>query len=201
MRQIKPQTEFDELMVHYLSGTVDRLSETKREILERWEQANDLIRHSYKSDKDVIDHLVTQYRISKSTARLDLMNTKRFFGLQNRDTKEYYRGVYLEWLHKAVAMAFTNNDPETVGKVLKVAALIQGMDKDDSDIPNYEDLQQHVIEIGYIPDSLNVPKIENLEKVVASFLKEKAKKKAIDELAEDVDVIGEGDTDGETGII
>lgn len=202
-KELKGDTNYDIILRAYLEHKVDQLPEDLKGMLERWKKADSLLRSGelvWKGDNEITqpynasrlaDYLVQHYGVSIRTARDDIKHAKRFFATDyDRDEKNFARGVMIEWGEKMMWEAHGMGDYKSAAAFFKALADIQGLMKDDPDLPDYSKVQLPTLIVVDDPSELGFEKIDNVEQVVADILA-KRKKNKLDQIIADSDLAEE----------
>lgn len=209
-RDIKGETNYDVILRHYLAHTLDELPEKLSAMLDRWKMANSLLREGIlvkeegqENGRRVFKHtqiaayLVEYYGISYRTANEDIANAKNFFlPEKSRNEKEFARGVMIEWGKEMMFAAYQDKDYKSAGMLWKGLMEIQGLDKDDPDLPDYAKTILPQLVIVDDPSELDAGfrKIENPDELVKEILARRKKDK-MDKLIEDTELAEYEDVD------
>lgn len=170
--------ELDVYVAHLRSGGTTELTRKQREIWLRANQANDLLRE-YLVEADVVPMLLALYRTklkgySTSSAKRDIARAQLYFGYKPAHEKEYMRGQLVERGKKMLMKCESNNDAKGWAAVAGVLAKISGLDRDQSQLPDPEDLRNPIpTEQTYEPLLLGAAPVENREQRIAEILAEK----------------------------
>ncbi len=137
-------TNFDIILANYQDKLQDisDLPDKLQEEFNRWDYADNLIRH-YHSMKDVVPMIMKKFNVSQATAYRDIANAKRFFASINKIDKDYWRYMLSEFCMDNLRLSIAKKDPKAVVLTIKTMYLVLGLDKDDPDMPNWEDIEQH----------------------------------------------------------
>lgn len=213
-RDIKSETNYDIILKHYLSHSLDQLPENLMAMLKRWKLANSLIRDGLlvqEVDSDGETHqrrifkmhkiesfLVEHFDISYRTARQDIANAKQFFlPEKTRSDKEFARGAMIDWGKEFMFKAFEDGDYKSAAAFFKALSIIQGLDRDDPELPDYAAVILPHLAIVADPSELDAgfEKLENPNQLVEEILARR-KKDRMDKMIEDSE-LAEYDDSGE----
>lgn len=199
-RDIKGETNYDVILRHYLSHSLDDLPTKLKDMLERWTTANSLLREGILIKEEgqengrrvfkqtqIAAYLVEYYGVSYRTANEDIANAKNFFAPEHtRNEKEFARGVMVEWGKEMMFAAYQDKDYKSAATFWKALAEVQGLDKDDPDLPNYAQVVLPQLVIVDDPSELDAGyrKIENPDELVKEILARRKKDK-MDKLIEE----------------
>lgn len=171
-------TNFDTILAAYQDeGDVRMraLTPKQRELLERWEQASDMFQQYGMKDK-VANMLMKRYGLkSKSTAYGYLRDAQRFFGMQSKFDKEYYREFLWNRGIQALDRAIIRKDSKAEASLIRELVRISGIDKIDSDLPDWKTLVVAQIHVHTDVEKLGIERQEDIEEAIVEFLEEKKK--------------------------
>ena len=207
-KNIKTKTTYDVILKAHLENKIDQLPTDQQKMLERWRQANALMRDGAlvtKGDKQITvpytfgklaDFLVTEYKISYRTAYDDIKHAKKFFATAyTKDDKDFARGVMIEWGEKFMFEAASDGDYKSAAAFYKALSEIKGLLKDDQERPDYENINLPSFNLVVDPSELGFAKVENPEEAVARILA-KRKKNKIDQIISESETINFTEHDG-----
>ena len=145
LEQLKKSTDTDAI-IEYMRGNAGQLSDKQKELLDRYDFADNQIRGLVK-ESEVAEMLQTKFGISRATAYRDIIATKRVFGSITRQEKEYYRRLVIELCAEAFKLGRAQKDGKVMngalGNLIKAANLTQT----DMDMPDFEALLPHEYEL------------------------------------------------------
>jgi hypothetical protein len=113
MHQLIAGQELDnrEVVINYLvsqKGTVE-LSELQKDLLDRWETADDLIRSNRYKLTEVARVLEKKYQYGLATARRDIADAQYVFNSTNKKNKGYLLALHLDRIDAAIILAMQQN--------------------------------------------------------------------------------------------
>jgi hypothetical protein len=155
---IKGNTVYDVIIRAYLLHKVDSLHEDQKIMLERWEQADRLLRngelvevltgdgidsvHQRFNVSMVVEWLVERYKISKRTAYEDVHNAKRFFlSLEGRPDLEYERAISIVVGDELREICIKKGDMKAAAAVYKETNIVRGLHEQSIEAPDYSEFQ------------------------------------------------------------
>lgn len=150
MARLTSETTLDTIIKAFKTHKVDELSQKHKEILERWNFTDNLLRQ-YEDRETILETLQEKFSISRSQAWRDLADAKHLFGTVNINHKDYYRIFYAELLEQMAKEAHAAGNLKVAKDCIKEAAEIRGL-KDDSDSELYQYLEPHtfVMEVNIV---------------------------------------------------
>lgn len=128
----------------------------------------------------IVRNLCMSFGISKATAYQDIRDAKLLYQITDGWNKESDRIIFINKLLLAQQKCQKDGDNEGFARLMKLEATVKGYDRDEADLPDFTNLEPHTNEIGYFPDLLGVKPIQDLPKVIASFLEKKSQKTIVD---------------------
>ncbi|WP_342645009.1 hypothetical protein [Mucilaginibacter sp. CSA2-8R] len=155
---IKGNTAYDIIMRAWLAHKVDQLPDEQQRMLERWKQADRLLRngelvkkittegiesnHQRFNVSMVVEWLVENYGISQRTAYEDIHNTKRFFlSLESRPEIEYERNIAILIGDELRELCIKKGDMKAAAAVFKEVNVIKGLHEQSIEAPDYSEFQ------------------------------------------------------------
>jgi hypothetical protein len=174
MKKILIDTTYDRIHSYYQSGT--SLTEKEDEIKKRWEAAHSLML-LYHSREQSVPILKARFEISNAQAYRDINSSLKLFGDINKSNKEGMRNIHYELAMQTYKMAKECKPPDLaeMNRANALAMKILGLDREDPEMPDFENLQPHVYIIANDPKTLGFLEIPNLEQELEKFKKKKAK--------------------------
>jgi hypothetical protein len=106
----------EEIKEYLMAGGIGELTEKQHDLLLRWEFADEKIRENMgKLSRDEIANLVvTRFKVSKCTAKSDLVNAEYVFSSSNPLNKAHRIGLRIEFLEKQIRLAAQASDFKAV---------------------------------------------------------------------------------------
>lgn len=200
-RDVKAITTYDVILKAHLENKIEQLPEAQQKMLNRWRQANALMRDGSlvtKGERDITvpytfgklaDFLVTEYKISYRTAYDDIKHAKKFFATAfTKDDKDFARGVMIEWGEQFMFEARADGDFKSAAAFYKALSEIKGLLKDDQERPDYENINIPSFNLVADPSVLGFPKVENPDAAVARILAKRKRSKIDQIIAESEDI-------------
>jgi len=150
-------TDRDEIIA-WLKGNGEKLSTKQQEVYDRIDFADNIIRRYYKpssehgrikTDKELANFIATKFNVSIATAYRDIQDCRLIFGSIRRVDKEYHRIVMVEMFMDAIRIA-RESIPVNVREYINALnglSKILGLDKEDSETPNWSELEPHEVNI------------------------------------------------------
>lgn len=161
-------TTLDRIFSFYINGT--ELTPKEEEIRMRWDAAYSLIL-KYVNRQTVVPLLEKKFGIKTAQANRDISNCLKLFADVNESSKKAKRNLYSQLAMKIYELAASENPPnrDDMTKALALAVKIEGLDKEDPDMPDFKNFEQHVYNIVCDPSLLGMSPIPNLESELAKF--------------------------------
>lgn len=148
-------TTFDKIVQHYRDESVV-LSDKEKEVLSRWETAFTFMR-KHRTVSQTVDLLMRFFPdISKVTAYRDVVNAQRLFGSVMESNKEGLRHLLTEFCMDLIARAKKNGDMKAENAAIANMIKINGLDREDPDLPDFSKLQPHQYNIQLPPEVLEL---------------------------------------------
>jgi hypothetical protein len=181
-----PSDNAYDLIRSFYIGKIDSLPPELETLRQRWASAfTFMLDPGLKSDREVCTQLIKHYQISEVTAYRDIQTAKRLFGDARKSTKEIERYLASENAKENYSKAWTmflatKKYHWFLAATLqqKIHARVNGLDKDDPDLPD--------------PSKINPPvqilqiNIDFIRSHFAQFIDPKAKDR-INSLLEQID--------------
>lgn len=202
---IKGNTVYDVILKAWLSHKTTDLPVEQKNMLERWEQADRLLRNGLLvqnvttdgiTEKQtrfnvskVVEWLKEKYKVSARTAYEDVYNAKRFFlSCEGRPDKEYERAIAITFGEALMERAEEKGDLKAAAAIYKELNKIKGLHEQSIDAPDYAEFQPPRIVITSDPTELGFEKVENPDDIVKRILGE-SRQSFLESEAEDAEVI------------
>lgn len=150
------KTSHYERIVAYMS---DRLAESEltdheKTLINRWNEAFTLMRN-YNSMADAAALLMKRFPgLSRASAYRDCSNAMSLFGDITKATKEGIRHLSTEIVRDSIEMARSANDYSEMRQGAKDIAAINGVNLNDPDMPDFDQLEPHTYDISLDPITL-----------------------------------------------
>lgn len=103
-----PISNLDMIKNHYLSNTLDDMSDALKEVLKRLETANNKLRQGTDNTRQIAKFISAQHSVTVRQAYNDIIDCKALFAINGKADAEYWRNVQIEWYRKQ-AMLLLNN--------------------------------------------------------------------------------------------
>jgi hypothetical protein len=129
------------------------LSDKEKEILDRWDVADNLLRTTA-TEAVVVEKLCYKFKYSSSQARKDIKDAKYFFGSQRKIEKNYERHWAIERIKDAILKAELDRDYKSLAHLFREFRAYTGIDKDDAKTPKPYQATQHNYYITYNVDGV-----------------------------------------------
>jgi hypothetical protein len=202
---IKGNTVYDIILKAWLGHKLTELPDEQRKMLERWEQADRLLRngemvtlvtedgpvqkHGRFNVSRVVEWLKEKYKVSTRTAYEDVHNAKRFFlSLEGRPEKEYERAVAITFGEALLERCEEKGDLKAAAALFKELNKIKGLHEQSIDAPDYAEFQPPKLVITSDPTELGFEKVENPDEIVKRILGE-SRQSFLESEAEDAEVV------------
>lgn len=171
----------------FLQGETSSLSAKQRELYERMDYADNLLR-KYGPGKKTRKMIMKKFKVSDPTAWRICKAAENVFGSTARVNKEYYKEIAIETLiqakEKLLEQLFgTDEDPVDGSpdpKLFKALSDIMAelrrtikYDEQDPDLPVWSELGPNLIEVVFDPALVGGEPIEDLDAVVERLTKSK----------------------------
>lgn len=137
----------------------DRLAESdltdhEQLLINRWNEAFTLLRN-YNSTADAVALLMKRFPgLSRAQAYRDCSNATSLFGDISKSSKEGIRHLSTEIVKDAISMARDANDYTEMRQGAKDMASINGVNLNDPDMPDFDQLEPHNYEVTLDPLSM-----------------------------------------------
>lgn len=182
------------------NGEVDKLSDVQSNMLKQLSFADDQIR-LYGPGKKAMSSIKVKYECSESYAYRIIRNTQVVFGTIAIAEKRYFKGLAIEQLIEAInairATYESMDDDERkkakvshgrdMAMIIKELRLTTGYDKEEVDLPEWEQLKPHLIMVVSDPSILGLEPVENIDEKIEQWSKPKKDFNALD--VTDVDFV------------
>jgi hypothetical protein len=162
-------TNIDYLILNFKYGEKRYpLKQKHKELLERWNFADNLIRRNY-PNKTVVDMMKKKFGKDQATHYRDVKDAKRFFGSMSLENKDYEKILQKEMLEKAIKMCFEKKDMKSLGTLMKERRLLLGLDRDANGqlTPDLLGGNQIIVQLknGDETKSIRLDTLDNIEEV------------------------------------
>lgn len=138
---------------------------------QRWELAYHIMR-KHRSQEVTAQMLTRLAHISIATARRDVSSANALFGGIIEGNKAMDRVIMSEYAHYALNWARKTRDLKGYNTAVKNLAIIKGLDKDDSNMPDFTNIEsQNNIIIVADPEAVGLKVPDNLDKLISSYNK------------------------------
>ena len=203
IREIAEQTIFDKIGKHHLANTIEIMPEDLKAIYVRWNEVLNCYDTGRKLDykqneiyvpykvRELAQHLKEKFEISLSQAYEDINNAKYFHLLaEPREHKEFARGFLADLIKRHIAILESKGDFKLIPAYIKQLVIIEGHDKQDSESPNFSDID--IPEMIIVDDPReaipNLPEVKNPRQIAQKYLKQR-KEQWIEGLVQDAEEI------------
>lgn len=170
-----------DICVQHLYDDVDKLihlAPQVRDRLLRIRSAYTLMQeYPSKSDREIIQHIMTNSGVERSAAYEDLRIIKDLLGSINRQSKDWHRFKFNNQIQKAYNMAELKNDPDSMVKAMNVYAKYNQLDKEDAERIPYEEIVVQTYEPTDDPSVIGIKAVPNIREKIAAM-----KKKYMDDI-------------------
>ena len=202
---IKGNTVYDVILKAWLSHKTTDLPPDQKTMLERWEQADRLLRNGelvtlltedgpvqkmgrFNVSK-VVEWLKERYQVSARTAYEDVYNAKRFFlSCEGRPDKEYERAIAITFGESLMERCEEKGDLKAAAALFKELNKIKGLHEQSIDAPDYAEFQPPKLVITSDPTELGFERVENPDDIVKRILGE-SRQNFLESEAQDAEVI------------
>lgn len=139
-------TTKERIWAYYLDSENVILTEKEEEIRKRWSACFSMLTQ-YHSIQQAVHVMQQQFDISEAQAYRDARSAIELFGDVTKSEKEAYRHILFEYAMKIFQLAASKNDMAEMNKALASMIKIKGLNKEDSDIPDFANMMPHTYEI------------------------------------------------------
>lgn len=139
-------TTKERIWAFYLDSETVALTDKEEEIRQRWSACFSLLTQ-YHSIQQAVQVMQSQFQISEAQAYRDARAAMELFGDVTKSDKEAYRHILFEYAMKIFQLAASKNDMTEMNKALNSMIKIKGLDKEESDIPDFANMIPHTYEI------------------------------------------------------
>lgn len=157
LKLLPKETTYDRIYVWYVKGdNYVALTDTEKEIRDRWQQLWLLLCHGRPPEK-AVRFMARISGISRSQAYNDLRNATKLFGEVVKTSKDSKRALYEGYANKLYNMALRKDPPDLdqANKALANMAKFSGLDETDPDLPDFSKLEPSQFTINLPPEILN----------------------------------------------
>lgn len=172
IRSHKDLTTIERILVHISDDPerpTIRLSPKEHEKLKRVLHAHKLMVNNNTMYQAAKKMMIAFPGMSRASAYRDLRDSKLIFDDLEKATKEQERHILIARIIRGAKIAFDKKDMDAYVKFLALEAKVRGMDRYDPELPNFEDIEEMEIRLGYYPDMMNVD--PNPETAADKFIK------------------------------
>ena len=145
----------DRIWAYYLDNDSVTLTAKEEDIRQRWSACFSLLTQ-YHSVQQAVSVMVKQYDISEAQAYRDVRSALELFGDVTKSNREAYRHILFEFAMKIFQLAATKNDLVEMNKALQSMIKIKGIDKEESAVPDFSQLQPNIYEITLPTEHLHL---------------------------------------------
>lgn len=124
-------TLVDRLIEHFRKGYKYELSQEDKEIFERWNFADNMLRRGH-TPKTIVGAMREKWDNGDSTFYRDIQNAKKLFGSLTKVDKDYEKMIMLGWLNKAIRTCFLQGNMRDLKGHLQLKIELLGLTKEDS---------------------------------------------------------------------
>jgi hypothetical protein len=203
-RDIKGDTPFDVILRAWIGHKMDELPPDIAQMLERWKQADSLLRNGAMATfvtedgpvqrktrfnkSKVVAWLVEYYGVSERTAYDDVQNAIRFFlTLEGRPDVEYDRILAITRGEEFIEKYDEIGDGKTVAALFKEVNKLKSLHTQTIETHDYEEFQPPKMVITSDPTELGFEKVENPDDIVKRYLSE-SRQSFLESEAQDAEV-------------
>lgn len=123
-------------------------------------------------DRQLRDQIMGRYGVSQSTAYADINIIHQLVPLLSCHSKEYYRAKANEMLAETYAMAKARKDTKTMERVIATMSKVNGLDKPDDFMPEYDQIPVQPWCATTDPSVLGLTPIPDLYNHISKLTKE-----------------------------
>jgi hypothetical protein len=170
--KLPTDTTLERIFSFYVNST--EITEKEEQIRMRWEAAYSLILQ-YGNTQTVLPLLENKFEIKRAQAYRDINNCLKLYGDVNKSNKQAKRNLLSQLAMKIYELAAGETPPnlDQMTKALTLAAKVEGLDKEDPEMPDFKNFTQHNYNIVCDPKILGMEEIPDLEAKIAAFKKKK----------------------------
>lgn len=106
----------------------------------------------FKSKKRIVELIQMLHPVSERQAYNYINETEYVFGKVGGVDKDYERQFLLTVALKNIRLALSRKDPKAINSAIITYHMVAGLDKDDSNMPDFSKLEQHIYNIS-LPES------------------------------------------------
>ena len=140
-----------------------------------------------KKDREIILHLTKMFNIEKSAAYEDLRIIKDLLGSINKQSKDWHRFRFNQWIEKAIEIAEHKSDPEAIAKIANAYGKYNQLDKEDVERVPWDEIIPQLFEPSEDPSLLGIKPIPNIREKIAD-MKKRYEGQIEDVSYEDIDI-------------
>ena len=140
-----------------------------------------------KKDREIILHLTKMFNIEKSAAYEDLRIIKDLLGSINKQSKDWHRFRFNQWIDKAIEIAEHKNDSEAITKAANTYGKYNQLDKEDVERVPWDEIIPQLFEPSEDPSLLGLKPIPNIREKI-SYMNKKYGDQIEDVTYEDIDI-------------
>lgn len=187
------QTDED-IIINYLTSDGEvKLTKPQQKKLERWDFADDCIRH-YNTRYKVVKMIVGKFGVSKATATKDYYSTMNVFGSTFRHNRDYHLDILLQQIAETRKMAKATGNAMAMARC--DANYQNAMEKfmGDKDAVDYSDINLDFVQLAFAPETLGIELLPEKELAKQLELLSKVSKKDLsipETLTEDAVILEE----------
>lgn len=124
-----------------------------------------------KADREIIQHIMKNSGVERSSAYEDLRIIKDLLGSINRQSKDWHRFKFNNQIQKAYERADLKNDPDSMVKAMNVYAKYNQLDKEDAERIPWDEIIPQLFEPTEDPTVLGIKPIANIREKIAAMKK------------------------------
>jgi hypothetical protein len=180
-----------DICVQHLYDDVDKLAHLAPQVRDRLLRIRSgyTIMNEYpsKKDREIIMHLQNMFGVERSAAYEDLRIIKDLLGSINRQSKDWHRFKFNNWIERSFNKADLKNDADAMVKASNVYGKYNMLDKEDAERTPYEDIVVQTYEPTDDPSVIGIKRIPNIREAMAA-MKKKYMSDIEDVTYEDIDI-------------
>lgn len=154
---------FRQLIKAYASDESAQLTPKDESILDRWKFAHHCRIAEFKIGADLEESIMEKFKVSRHTARKDIMAANRYFLTEDKIDKPFWRYVLSIWQLRGIALAYENDNMRDFNAGIKNLYLILGLDQPDSKILDPKLFQQNVYNFFTDPKKIGIEPVSEKE--------------------------------------
>jgi hypothetical protein len=154
---------FRQLIKAYSSDESSELTPKDESIIERWRFTHQTRTAEFKIGSDLEEAIMEKFKVSRHTARKDIMAANKYFLTEDKIDKPFWRYILSIWQLKGLALAYENNNIRDFNSGIKNLYLILGLDQPDSKILDPKLFQKNIYNFFSDPRKVGIEPVPEHE--------------------------------------